>query len=300
MEEGRNNVDDGILNVVLMPYCKNLGVYGAPFQEGPGVMARMLYGGRPSPIFNLKAVGNAYAASVAEEEDFPVDWDGVSELYGFRFTYTDAVDPDDTGLLVKNAVAFFMNLEEKIITDWLILLEDMLRWRVEWYDGDNDTLSLPKIVVTNDTNMNIVFEKDVNFSCSVSVRAGPQDIAKITDVTPPVYPKRFVIMKISSETPEYVDITFTGNCKPFTTDLAAKKVPVKNLKRQASDMYYERFYTLLEYKVDKKEKRDFILKDILENTFHGCPVCMKVAGDTFTGAALQLLESLKELPHVYY
>ena len=150
------------------------------------------------------------------------------------------------------------------------------------------------------SNTNIEFAEDVKFTCDLEVQSGPQEVAKITDVSPPVYPKRFVILQIASETEGYVDITFTGNCRPFQSELAAKKIPVKRLKRNATDMYFENFYTLLEYKVDTQAKRDFILKDIVENAFHGCPVVMQIGGEGFTGTALQLLEALKEMPQIFY
>ena len=293
-----SNLGDSVLHVVLLPYCGNIGVYGAPFQEGPGVMARLMYGGRPSPIFDLKKVGNAYAADTAKGQEFPQDWAGVTELYGFQFQYTDGVDPDQTGLLVKNAVACIMNLEESIIAEWLILMEDIMRWRVESYDGDNEALALPKIVIHNGTEINIQLSTDMKFSCAVSIEAGSEDLAHVTDVTPPVYPKRFVILNISSEDATHVDICFTGNCKPFASGLAANKVPVKNLKKNASDVYYEKFYNLLDYKLDKKEQQDYIMKELLQDTFQGCPVFMKISGDTFKGAALELLDALKALPNV--
>ncbi len=52
-------------------------------------------------------------------------------------------------------------------------------------------------------------------------------------------------------------------------------------------------------KLDKKEQQDFILKELLQDTFQGCPVFMKISGNTFKGAALELLDALKYLPNVY-
>ncbi len=88
----------------------------------------MIYGARPSPIFDMKKAGNAFAADVAKTQDFPKDWDGVKDLYGFQFQYADGVDLDQTGLLVKNAVACFMNMEETVMTDWFTF------WR-KWLHG---------------------------------------------------------------------------------------------------------------------------------------------------------------------
>ena len=54
----------------LVHFGVPFGVYGTPFQDGPGVIARLLYSGiaRASPLYDLMKVGSAYAASIAEEK----------------------------------------------------------------------------------------------------------------------------------------------------------------------------------------------------------------------------------------
>ena len=54
--------------------------------------------------------------------------------------------------------------------------------------------------------------------------------------------------------------------------MAAKRIPEKNLKKDLKDVYYEKFYTLLDYKVDSEGARVFVTKDLMEGVFVGCPV----------------------------
>ena len=69
-----------------------------------------------------------------------------------------------------------------------------------------------------------------------------------------------------------------GNCKPFATELALKRVPMKKLKKKDTDVYFESFYTLHDYNIDNAEKKNFILKELMDEVFGFCPIFVKVSG----------------------
>ena len=61
-----------------------------------------------------------------------------------------------------------------------------------------------------------------------------------------------------------MDIKISGNCKPSSSLLAAKRVPENNLKKHDTDVYFESFYTLHDFKIDTSEKKDFVMKDVMD------------------------------------
>ena len=81
--------------------------------------------------------------------------------------------------------------------------------------------------------------------------------------------------------------------------MASKRVPVQKMKKSVNDVYFESFYTLHDYKIDAAEKKNFIVKELMDDVFSFCPVCVKVGGGSPKGAALKLLDMLKALPNVY-
>ena len=109
------------------------------------------------------------------------------------------------------------------------------------------------------------------------------DAFRVTDVSPPVYPKRFVVLQVESEKATHMDITITGNCKPFAGGLSEQSVASKALKLNASDTYYERFYTLHDLRIGKEKVQQFIFKDLFMDVFGCCPIVLKVKGGTFFG-----------------
>ena len=47
---------DGNLHLCFLTYCGDIGVYGAPFNEGKGVCCRMFHGGRPNALFDFRRI----------------------------------------------------------------------------------------------------------------------------------------------------------------------------------------------------------------------------------------------------
>ena len=297
--ESHGRAGDGKLHLALLPYCENLGLYGAPFNEGKGVCCRMVYGDKPSPIYNFRKASADYALAMSRDREFPSTVDGLEELYQYKFVYSNGVDPDGTGKMRKNAVACFMNEEATIMVDFLLMVEDFVSWRVESYDDDQEKLQLPEILVHNYTDVNVLFDSDVQFTCKVEVKAGDGDQFSVTDVPPPVYPKRFVVMQVASEKPTHMDFTISGNCKPFASGLATKRIPVKNVKQNPEDTYYEKFYTLHDVIIAEGKNKDFILKELLVEVFGCCPIILKISGGTFQGPAGDFLDEMKALSYVY-
>ena len=162
-------------------------------------------------------------------------------------------------------------------------------------------LTIPEIMIHNCTGTDITPDKSVSFQCPVTIiTSNTYDGIKITDVPPPVFPKRFVIMRIESEKPKHVDMTIYGNCRPFSSRMAAKQIPVKTLKLDNNDPYFEKFYILHDYEVGDANKEDFVLKEVIKEVFEESPVVLKVVGATFHGAASDFLDKLKAMGNVYH
>ena len=297
--EPHGGASDGKLHLALLPYCQKLGLYGAPFKEGKGVCCRMVYGDKPSPLYNFRQVLADYALAMSRDREFPSTVDGLEELYQYKFVYSNGVDPDQTGKMRKNAVACFMNEDGTIMMDFLLMVEDFVSWRAELYDEDHEKLQLPEIVVHNYTDVNNQFDSKLELHCTVKVKAGDGDQFSVTDVPPPVYPKRFVVMQVASEKPTHMDFTISGNCKPFATGLASKRIPVKNVKQNPQDTYYEKFYTLHDFIIANSQNKDFILKDLLVDVFGCCPIILKISGSSFEGPAGDFLDEMKALSYIY-
>ena len=59
-----------------------------------------------------------------QAHNFPDSWDGLEELYGFKFINCDGKDIDDLRLMVRNAPACFMNMTEAVMKEWAVFIED--------------------------------------------------------------------------------------------------------------------------------------------------------------------------------
>ena len=181
---------------------------------------------------------------------------------------SDGNDADGTGLMVRNATAFYMNLQEDVLKEWIILLEKIMAWRVEDYDDAEPGAILPDILIHNGTKFGLSVDESVEFKCEVGIvpiTPGSMPGVRAVDVPPPVYPKRYVVF------------TVMGNCKPFATELALKRVPMKKLKKKDTDVYFESFYTLHDYNIDNAEKKNFMLKELMDEVFGFCPIFVKVS-----------------------
>ena len=217
----------------------------------------------------------------AKDGEYPKTWDDLTNLYGFKFQYSDGNDADGTGLMVKNATAFYMNSKEEVLKEWIILFEKMMVWRVEEYKDADVGAILPDILIHNETEFDIGFDDAVEFKCRVGIEPiapGSKLAVRAVDVPPPVYPKRMVVFAFQSESGNHVDLTVMGNCKPFASELAAKRVPVKKLKKRETDVYFDSFYVIHDYKIDTAEKKDYILEELMKDVFGFCPIYVKVSG----------------------
>ena len=147
------------------------------------------------------------------------------------------------------------------------------------------------------------FEDLSQFSCAVEFaseensRAEAADVRAV-DVPPPVYPKRNVVMTLAPATDQKIDITITGNCKPFATGFMAKRIPCKSLKRNTHDAYYEKFYVLHDYKVDTEANVDFVLNELISDVLKNVPIALRVEGE-YTGKIADFRARLEALPNMY-
>ena len=244
---------------------------------------RTVYDGFPNPMYMFTKLAGEFCTACHEKnpEDYPKTWDDLCNLYGFKFVYSDGVDADETGLMVKNATAFYMNLKEEVLKDFISLFEAVMVWRVESYVDADAGATLPDIVIHNGTQFDISFDDSVEFKCDVeitSIAPGTKQGVRAVDVPPPVYPKRFVVFFFEAIDGNHVDLTIMGNCKPFAQDIASKRVPMKKVKKKDTDVYFEVFYTVHDYKIDSLEKKNFILKELVDEVFGFCPIYVKVSG----------------------
>ena len=286
----------------IMPYCKDMVVYGEPFEEGPGACVRMVFIGRPSPLYGIRAALNAFCESMRVSQDFAGSVTELEDTYHFKLVYSDGTDVDDTGLLVKYAIAAYMKLDVERVREWLAMIDSFLAWRAAGeYHGDNGAVSeKPTMAVHNMAGLDtrsITLERT---SCPFEIEGEVEHCpVLITDVPPPVYPKRFVIMKVDASGSDKVDIVISGNCKPFAPGLAAKRVPCKSLKRDPADEYAEKFYTLFDFDVAAAENVKLVTESLLEEVFVGSPVILRApSGGPSEGPAAEFIKTLKECINV--
>ena len=234
-------------------------------------------------------------------QECPANFDGLEELHHFRYPYSDGTDVDATHLIKKKAVTCYLIASTSEITDWLMLLDDFFNWRNK--EDNDDRMELPSIVVHNRSSVKLVIEDASEFSCPIeflSEENGGSEAGdvRVVDVPPPVYPKRNVVITLAAGLGQNVDLTITGNCKPFANGFSAKRITCKSLKRSVADAYYEKFYVLHEYKVETNAHIDFLLKDIITGVLKNAPIAWRVEGN-FTGTSAELRDRLQALSNVY-
>ena len=293
---------DNKVHFYLLGFCASLEPYGPPFADEPGMSVRMMCGTRPSPIFDFKRVLSQYCENVAASQDWPASYEELEEFLRFKFAYSDGRDLDETNLFKKNAVTCYMPALAEVFQEWFITLEDFFSWRANESPFEL-RCDLPTIVVHNVAGLTLDLKDDKSFTCPVEILEASDPACRdgavtITDVPPPVYPKRMVIWQLATCTETAVDLTILGNCRPFASALNEANVACKQLKRDVSDQYFEKFYVLHDYDLSTEEKRNFILQKLMTEIFRKVPIVLRIDGPLKgKGEALRL--ALEALDNVF-
>ena len=256
----------------------------------------MAFIGWPSPLFGVRAALNAFCEAMSVQQRFAGSIAKLEELYHFKLTYSDGMDVDDTGLLQKYALAAYMKLDASRVKEWIAPMDNYIAWRASGeYHGDNGVKTdKPGLAIHNLAGLKADDISLETSHCPIEELAdSSQCPVSITDVPPPVYPKRFAIMKIEFGATSLVDIVISGNCKPFAPGLASKRIPCKALKKDPADEYAEKFYTLFDLDVAAAENVKLVVDSLLDEVFVGSPVVVRMPNEPGEGPAKDFVKQLK-------
>ena len=116
---------------------------------------------------------------------------------------------------------------------------------------------------------------------------------------PPVWPPRFVIAAIHSESNSTVSIVFSGNTMPFATGFDAESIGKNSMANDNSE-YPEWYRVVRGIDVSKKEKRDWFPELFGSLVLKGSPCFVRVQTWPKEDKDFKtLMDECKELSHDY-
>ena len=92
----------------LFAYGKDMSIFGPPFANNPGVQMRVIYKRRPSPFYMMTEKMQEYCACVGKNSEYPKSLRELEETYRFKWIFFGDKDADNTNLMVKNSLAFYL------------------------------------------------------------------------------------------------------------------------------------------------------------------------------------------------
>ena len=147
----------------------------------------------------------------------------------------DVHDEDEVGTFVKNRVAIYCDRTNA--KNMFCFLDGYVAWRVvtPLSETDPEFDQNPQITFHVPPASNLNFSAEDAMECQAVILKDVED-SGITAVQayPPVWPPRFVIATINSESNSTVSIVFSGNTLPFSEAFDAESIGKKRMKREDS------------------------------------------------------------------
>ena len=185
----------------------------------------------------------------------------------------------------------------------ILLIEDFVTWRIKECKTDRDAIPpIPGIKIYNHLNepCGLDFEPRET-TMPVEVQEGSGDCADppyVMQISGPVYPKRLPLIEFDAETENHLDVTISGNLRPFETCLDALGVPKKRLKQHEYDQYGELFYALHDKDITDEDYEDLLLKKLIPDGFQNVPVAATCKKE-MSGACKEVTDKFFALDYVH-
>ena len=185
----------------------------------------------------------------------------------------------------------------------ILLIEDFVTWRIKECDSDKEAIpQIPGIKIYNHLNeaCGLVFEPHET-TMTVEIQDGSGDCADppfVMQIPGPVYPKRFPVITFDAETSSHLDVTISGNLRPFESCLDALNVPKKRFKQHENVDYWELFYVLHDKDITDQAHEDLLLKKLIPEGFQNVPVAATCQKE-MSGACKEVTDKFFALDFVH-
>ena len=263
--KGKSVADDKV-HIYQVPFCDDGLVYGEGF-IGTMVALHLLHEYPSVWFLFLQALGAYCEFRHATDETFPKSWRELLDCMRMKIVTTSPSkwkttvdDEDGVGTLVKNRVAIYCDLAN--VKNIYCFLDGFVAWRVvtQLNDNDSEFNQNPEIVIHVPADSLLQFEKGDGMECTVQIE---KDMAEAqvnaVQALPPVWPPRFVIATISSESECTISIVFSGNTLPFAEGFDAQGIGKKKIKLE--DARYAEWYRVYRgLNLTEVTKKDWLLK----------------------------------------
>lgn len=262
--KGKSVTDDKV-HIYQVPFCDDGSVYGEGF-SGKMVSLHLVHEYPNVWFLFLQALGAFCEFQHGSDDSFPKSWKDLMERMNMKVVTTSpgkgkksVSDEDDVGTLVKNRAAIYCDLQN--VKNIYCFLDGFVAWRVVTQLNDNDPEfnQNPEIVFHVPADSMLDFVPEDGMECEVHVQKDMEQ-TQVTAVQayPPVWPPRFVIATISSESETTVSIVFSGNTMPFAEAFDIQGIGKKRMKIEDSD-YWEWFRVLRGIDITVAKKKDWLL-----------------------------------------
>ena len=208
-------------------------------------------------------------------------------------------DVDDLGTFVKNRLVVYCNEEQ--VKNVCCFLDGFVAWRVTTAltDSEPSFEPNPEMNIHVAADSTLAFTADDDMECSVTV---VKDIAEcgvsVFDAYPPVWPPRYVIASISSESKTTISAIFSGNTYPFATKFDASGIAKKKMAVE-KDAEEEWFRIVRCVNLEKETEMTSFLSIFQEQVLARSPCIVRIQSFPREDAGyIKLLAALEEIRNV--
>ena len=222
---------DDRVHIYELPFCDDGSVYGENF-TGKMVSLHLVHEYPNVWFLFLQALGQYCVSREAVDDSYPKSWQELSEYMNMKIATSspgkgqkNVCDEDDIGTLVKNRVAIYCDLAN--VKNICCFLDAFVAWRVvtQLRDSEPEFDQDPVIVFHVAADASLEFTADDGMECTVLIEKDvKQTSISAVQAYPPVWPPRFVIATISSESESTVSVVFSGNTMPFGDAFDAQSI----------------------------------------------------------------------------
>ena len=273
----RPDVEEGVLHLYALTYCKNGSVYGPQFGTGELLAVHFLWNGYPNLLFNfLGGIKSCVIQRHEENESEPATMEAFNTIYGLKLVLTSDADEDQVGTYkLYRCVIYVDKSKEK---ELYLFLDSWLTFRKKnTTPGDP---SLPEVIpiVFHTENTDLEFTYDNGMENPYTITNEPfKDKVNVFEGHPPCYPARPVVASLESISSSTISVVFAGNTKPFKAMFKSKNIQLsKEDASPGTGNNFDQWYYFLENQDISTDDAVKNMVELFRELFVGAPLFVSV------------------------
>lgn len=270
----RPDVEEGVLHLYALPYCKNGNVYGPQFGTGELLAVHFLYNGYPSLLFNfLGGIKSCVTQRHEENENEPATMEAFNSIFGLKLVLTSDKDEDQVGTFKQYRCVIYVDKSKE--KELYLFLDSWVTWRKNNPMPSDPAFPETIPIVIHTENEKLEFTYDDSMENPYTIKNEPfNEKVSVFEGHPPCFPARPVVASLESIATSTISVVFAGNTKPFKAMFAKNKIPLS--KGEAIPGEYDEWYYVLENQDISTDEAVKNMVDLFRELFVGAPMFVNV------------------------